>query len=152
MKYIAYGSNMNLKQMAYRCPGSKVVGKGVLYGWKLVFNTHADIIYTGKETDVVPVVIWDIEEMDWKSLDRYEGYPRYYVKENIETWFENGNVEKCIAYVMAEDRKGYAPPYEDYFNVIKEGCNENGIDVEYLYAALDESWNLCKPGLFDNAQ
>ena len=28
--YIAYGSNLNLEQMAFRCPTSKVVGKSEL--------------------------------------------------------------------------------------------------------------------------
>ena len=30
--YIAYGSNINLEQMANRCPNSKVVGKEMLKG------------------------------------------------------------------------------------------------------------------------
>ena len=140
MKYIAYGSNMNLNQMAWRCPASKVVGMGLLYGWKLVFNTHADIIPTGNDADTVPVVIWNIADGDWLSLDHYEGFPRYYVKEEIETMFENGHSEKCVAYVMAKDRKGYMPPYQDYFDVILQGCTSNGIDVNYLYDALNESY------------
>ena len=28
--YIAYGSNLNLKQMKYRCPDSKVLGTAML--------------------------------------------------------------------------------------------------------------------------
>lgn len=145
MRYIAYGSNMNLGQMAYRCPKSKVVGKGLLYGWKLVFNTHADIIPTGSNEDTVPVVVWDVAVEDWSSLDFYEGFPKYYVKEEIETMFENGHSEKCIAYVMAQDRKGYMPPYQNYFDVILEGCKANGIDVNYLYDALDESYEKSTP-------
>ena len=140
MKYIAYGSNMNLGQMAYRCPKSKVVCNGLLYGWKLVFNTHADIIPTGNNDDRVPVVVWDIAPSDWLSLDHYEGFPRYYVKQEIETWLENGMSEKCVAYVMAADRKGYMPPYQTYFDVILTGYNENGIDTDYLYDALEESY------------
>lgn len=56
MLYCAYGSNMNLDQMAYRCPKSKVVGNGKLYGWELVFNVHADIIKADNDS-VVPVVV-----------------------------------------------------------------------------------------------
>lgn len=141
MMYIAYGSNMNLSQMAYRCPNSKVVGKGILRGWKLVFNIHADIIPTGNREDTVPVVVWDIAKQDWKRLDMYEGYPRYYVKEEILTDIEDAGACKCIAYVMAPDRKGYEPPYQNYFDVIKTGCEENGIDVQYLYDAVNEAYD-----------
>ena len=28
--YIAYGSNLNLKQMKYRCPTAKLLGKGTI--------------------------------------------------------------------------------------------------------------------------
>ena len=34
--YIAYGSNINLEQMANRCPNSKVIGKEMLKGYELV--------------------------------------------------------------------------------------------------------------------
>ena len=139
MNYIAYGSNMNLEQMAYRCPGSRVVGKGELHGWKLVFNVHADILPGGEE-DVTPVVVWKIAPEDWRRLDRYEGYPRYYVKEEIETYLESGENETCIAYVMAPSRKGYAPPDDHYFRIIEEGYQEHGLDTTPLHAALDESY------------
>lgn len=141
MLYIAYGSNMNIDQMAYRCPGSKVVCKGMLYGWKLVFNVHADIIPTSNDEDTVPVLVWKIAPEDWKRLDMYEGYPKYYVKQEIETWLETGVMEKCVAYVMADNRKGYQPPNHSYFEIIIQGCEENGIDVDYLYRALDEAWS-----------
>lgn len=36
-KYIAYGSNMNLEQMEYRCPGATVTGKGWLQDHRLFF-------------------------------------------------------------------------------------------------------------------
>lgn len=138
MLYVAYGSNMNLEQMAYRCPNSKVVCNGKLKGWKLVFNIHADVI-KGKKRDSVPVVVWDIADEDWRRLDIYEGYPSYYVKESVNVILDNGNVEKAIVYVMADNRKGIHPPYLDYFNCIEKGYIDNRIDVEYLYDALDYS-------------
>lgn len=36
--YIAYGSNINLEQMAYRCPNSKIVSKEMLKGYELEFR------------------------------------------------------------------------------------------------------------------
>ena len=37
-KYIAYGSNLNLAQMARRCPTAKVVGKGEIKDYELLFR------------------------------------------------------------------------------------------------------------------
>ena len=42
--YIAYGSNINLEQMANRCPNSKVIGKEMLKGYELEFRGVATIV------------------------------------------------------------------------------------------------------------
>ena len=140
MLYVAYGSNMNLEQMAYRCPNSYVVCNGELHGWKLVFNVHADVIKS-KKNDVVPVVVWSIADDDWYRLDMYEGYPSYYVKETVNVILENGKIERAIVYVMADNRKGICPPASNYFNCIFKGYIDNGIDVNYLFDALDYSYD-----------
>ena len=36
--YFAYGSNINLEQMAIRCPAAQVVGPAVLDGYELLFR------------------------------------------------------------------------------------------------------------------
>ena len=139
MLYVAYGSNCNLEQMAYRCPNSKKIGIGMLNGWKAVFNIHMDIIKTNNNNDIVPVVVWDIDSKDWRMLDMYEGYPSYYVKETVNVILDNGKEEKAIVYVMADDRKGIRPPASSYFNGIIKGYIDNGINTDYLFDALDYS-------------
>lgn len=140
MLYVAYGSNCSLEQMAYRCPNSKVVCNGKLYGYRLVFNVHADIII-GKKDDIVPVVVWNIADEDWMMLDMYEGYPSYYVKETVNVILENGKEEQAVVYVMANNRKGVYPPTSSYFNCILKGYIDNGINTDYLFDALDYSYN-----------
>lgn len=140
MLYVAYGSNMNLEQMKYRCPNSKVIGNGKIEGWKLIFNIHADII-KGSKKDLVPVVVWDIAKEDFDSLDRYEGYPHYYIRKKIPVRMVDGSKINAIVYVMVDDAKGICPPYEKYFNVCKQGYNDNGINLKYLYDALEYSWD-----------
>ena len=140
MLYCAYGSNCNLEQMGYRCPNSKRIGVGVLNGWKAVFNIHMDIIKTDNDKDIVPVVVWNIADKDWKMLDMYEGYPSYYVKEIVNVILENGETEEAIVYVMADNRKGIYPPASSYFNCIVKGYMDNGINTDYLFDALDYSY------------
>lgn len=140
MYYISYGSNMNIEQMAWRCPATKVYGNGKLKGWKLVFNYHADIV-EGNDDDSVPVVVWKLENKDdMKNLDRYEGYPSYYTKINIPvTMDDTGETIEAMVYVMSDKRKGVFPPSQIYFDCIYDGYRENGIDPEPLYKALEES-------------
>lgn len=140
MLYVAYGSNMNLDQMAYRCPKSKVVGNGKIYGWKLVFNVHADVVKADKDS-FVHVVVWDIDDDDWAMLDVYEGYPEYYIRTGVTVNFDNGHVDIAIVYIMADKHKGICPPAQYYFDCIEQGYVDNGIDTDCLYDALEYSYD-----------
>lgn len=79
--YMAYGSNMNLEQMADRCRTAEVVGKGILKNYELLFRgaRHGAVATVEpREGSSVPVVLWEIGARDEVALDCYEGYPRLY--------------------------------------------------------------------------
>ena len=79
--YIAYGSNLNLEQMAFRCPTAKVVGKSELKDYELLFRggrRGAVATVEPKAGSTVPVLIWEIQNRDEASLDLYEGYPSFW--------------------------------------------------------------------------
>ena len=132
--YIAYGSNINLEQMAHRCPNSKVVSTEMMQGYELKFRGVATIV--PNEKSEVPVLIWEIDGRDEHSLDRYEGFPNLYRKElfDIEV---NGEKKECMAYLMNKGQ--ISPPTSYYYNVIKQGYEANGMDTSYLRAALERS-------------
>lgn len=136
--YAAYGSNMNLGQMARRCPEAKVIGVGILKKYKLAFegNGHANIkLAEGHE---VPIVLWEIRPRCENALDTYEGYPRYYIKENIMVETEAGEVEAMV-YVMAKEyEKLTREPTTIYYNTIYKGYLDNNIPVGVLEEALKE--------------
>lgn len=139
MYYVAYGSNINLEQMAYRCPNSHVVGVGKIPNYKLVFNFHADVIpFDG---DYTLVLIWEINDSDWRNLDRYEGYPKYYIKKVVKVENEKGETIDAIVYVMADDRKGFDLPSRDYFRTIKNGYIENGMDLDELWKGVQYTYD-----------
>ena len=102
--YIAYGSNLNLAQMAARCPSAKVYAKGILNNWELLYrgterNSHATI--KRKAGSIVPVLVWEIQPKDEYRLDIYEGYPRYYFKKNIMVNIGEKK-KKAMVYIMDE--------------------------------------------------
>ena len=58
--YIAYGSNLSVEQMKTRTPDAKIIGTGMLKGWRLLFRQFATII---EERDFeTPVLVWEISE------------------------------------------------------------------------------------------
>lgn len=132
--YIAYGSNINLEQMAYRCPHSKVVGTSEIKDYELEFRGVATIV--PNKGARVPVLIWELDERDLPNLNRYEGYPRLYRQEKMS--FElNGKSCKGMAYLMNYGE--LSPPSQMYYNTILQGYRENGLDESYLITALENS-------------
>ncbi len=132
--YVAYGSNLNLAQMAKRCPRAKVVGCGVLKDYQLTFRRVATIEpQIGAET---PVGVWEITPSDERKLDIYEGYPSYYRKETVKVTLPNRTVDAMV-YIM----NGGEPqlPSEGYYRTIEEGYNDVGLDIKFLQAALDDT-------------
>lgn len=132
--YIAYGSNINLDQMAYRCPHSKVVGTSEIKGYELEFRGVATIV--PKENASVPVLIWELDERDLPVLNKYEGYPSFYRQEKVP--FEmDGKIYEGMAYLM--NRGNISPPSPQYYNTILQGYQENGLDESSLETALEHS-------------
>lgn len=136
MLYAAYGSNMNIRQMAYRCPNSFVVGKGEIKDYKLKFSYHADIVRS--VGDSVPVVLWQVPKTDFESLDVYEGVSGgYYERINLPVDI-NGERKDAIVYVMCGKHE-YELPSDRYYNAILEGYEANKIAKRWLYEAVIEA-------------
>ncbi len=134
--YLAYGSNLNIDRMNFRCPNAEKVGTFMLKGYELQFRLYLTII--PKEDGEVPIGVWAITEDDEENLDEYEGYPGYYRKEEIEFTL-NGSKEKGIIYIMNDGisrRDENTPPTERYFNTCLDGYRDFGFDNTYLRTAL----------------
>ena len=126
--YAAYGSNLNIGQMAYRCQTAKVVGSDVLENYRLLFRGYsgnAVATIEPMEGFRVPVLIWKVTEHDEASLDAYEGFPTLYRKEVLGIRL-GGSTREAFVYIMNNtDPDGWARslarPSVFYFNTIMEG-------------------------------
>lgn len=139
--YLAYGSNLDRKAMAVRCPGARVAGMAVLVDWKLVFKYHADI--EPCEGRAVPVLVWEIGERDEESLDFYEGFPRYYVKKEFSVTMmdldgKNPVDITAMAYVMTEGHF-LREPAPSYYRILEDGYESFGFNTHLLELALSEA-------------
>ena len=146
--YIAYGSNLSIEQMAFRCPTAKVVGTAMIEGYALIFKTHATI--EPDENRKVPVAIWEIQPEDEKRLDMYEGYPVYYYKADMTLpvkMAETGETRMLTAmvYIMDEKRE-VNKPFKEYYLVLEEGYTRFGFDQAILQEALEQSIEKTKGG------
>ena len=85
--YLAYGSNLNVRQMEYRCPTAKIAGTAVIRDYELLYKgskTGSYLTVEKKKGGAVPVAVWEVTAADEHSLDIYEGYPNFYYKKNMK--------------------------------------------------------------------
>ena len=151
--YMAYGSNMNLEQMADRCRTTEVVGKGILKNYELLFRgaRHGAVATVEpREGSSVPVVLWEIGAWDEVALDCYEGYPRLYGKQMMEVEVD-GKCQRVMAYVMTPGRE-FGIPSEHYAEIIREGYQSAGFDAEILEEAIQRAYGLAEKSLQENQQ
>ena len=147
--YAAYGSNLNIRQMAYRCPGAKLIGAGVIPGYKLQFKGQRNGAFatiSPKEGAEVPVAVWSITQRDELSLDRYEGFPSHYFKQDVPVRMD-GRELSVMAYIM-DLRMDFGVPTPWYYETVAEGYQDCGLDESYLKNALKMSLKNVPPGFF----
>ena len=139
MLYGAYGANLNMANMEVRCPEAQPMISFMLEGYRLVFNSVADIVRD--DSAKVPIGLWKITKECEKSLDRFEGYPYLYKKIKIDSDIP-GAKGKIMLYVMRN--KGVALPPAHYFNTIAQGYDDFGLDKDYLNWAVHEADQMQK--------
>lgn len=136
--YFAYGSNLNLGQMAVRCAQAGVVGKAVLEGYELAFRRGVLTILP-KEGGRVEGLLWRVNAWDELTLDRYEGYPHLYTKELLPVQTDSGP-QTVVAYVMTAPYCEKAqPPTSTYLQTVLEGYRMAGFDPKAVLQAADRA-------------
>lgn len=148
MKYIAYGSNMALAQMATRCPDAVFLGIGYIECARLEFYYHATVEKTHRHADRVPVAVWEISDNDEAALDAYEGFPDYYRKSKWTALMPDGSQIDGMIYIMRECMCHAASPLNSYFRGIETAYERLGLHSQIkkvLRPALERSINRCRP-------
>lgn len=148
--YIAYGSNLNVRQMRMRCPSARIIGTSVLKDYELLFKgskTGSYLTIEKCETGTVPIVIWEVTAQDEKALDHYEGYPNFYCKRELKVKYKGIRTGKhrtvtAFVYIMHEERP-IGVPSDFYMDTCLEGYDTFYFDPDILLAAYEKSLEVC---------
>src|SRR5574344_1993641 len=147
--YIAYGSNLKINQMKRRCPTARVIGTGFIEDYELLFKgskTGGYLTIEKAEGKSLPVAIWKVTELDEQALDRYEGYPTFYYKADVEIDIKGIKTgkeyrKKAFVYIMHEDRD-VGMPSKYYVMTCLEGYKTFGFSPKYLEDAILKSMEV----------
>lgn len=127
MLYVAYGSNMNIRQMARRCPEADPIEAVTLVGWRLVMRGAADI-ERDRRSDT-PAALWRLTPRCLAALDVYEGFPHLYVRAQIQANRQDGSRVSAMVYLMrGRMRRPHRPGTRPYVKSIIEGYEDFEID------------------------
>ena len=148
--YIAYGSNLNVRQMRMRCPDAVIIGTAFIPDYRLLFKGSKSGNYLTIEPHSgsrVPVAVWAVSARDERNLDRYEGFPDFYYKKGypLEVKLsETGKIRKltAFAYIMHEDRP-IGIPSNFYMRTCLEGYDTFYFDKNILIDAYDKCREVC---------
>lgn len=144
--YLAYGSNLNVRQMRMRCPTARMIGTATLEGYRLMFKgskTGSYLTIEPEEGCTVPVGVWEVSARDELALDHYEGYPTFYYKKELELpikGIRSGiiRLRKVFVYIMHEDRL-LGVPSNMYMRICMEGYMDFGFNYDTLWKAYEYS-------------
>ena len=144
--YLAYGRNLNVRQMMIRCPSARMIGTATIEDYRLMFKgskTGSYLTIEPEEGCSVPVGVWEVSEADERALDRYEGFPTFYYKKELElpiTGIRTGKVRrrKAFVYIMHEDRL-LGVPSNMYMRICMEGYMDFGFNYDTLWEAYEYS-------------
>ena len=144
--YLAYGSNLNVEQMRWRCPNTVPLGTAEIKDYRLLFKgsqSGAYLTIEESEGSSVPVAVWAVTEADEAKLDRYEGYPRFYYKTEMDITYKGLKTRRnrkahAFVYIMHEDRP-FGIPSQMYVDTCIEGYRDFGFDRSILIKAVTDS-------------
>lgn len=139
--YVAYGSNLNIQQMAHRCPTARLYATGVIKDYELQFKGQPQSAFATiakKVGSEVPVAVWEIQRADEYFLDRYEGYPSHYFKKDVPVELTDGREVNAMVYIM-NLRMNFGMPSTHYYRTVHQGYLDCKLDTSVLNKALGDS-------------
>ena len=124
--YFAYGTNLNKKIFLRKFKKAKVIKKYNLKDFKVVFRTKYKIPDLQKRINSkVQGLIYKIDKNIEKKLDKYEDYPKLYIKK-----YFNYNKKKIMYYLMKK-KSSIKRPSGYYFKIMKNGYRQNNFKLNY---------------------
>jgi gamma-glutamylcyclotransferase (GGCT)/AIG2-like uncharacterized protein YtfP len=139
--YFAYGSNLDGDQMVARCASARLVGRATLPHHALAFGgfSHG---WGGPVATVLPArgarvegLVYEIASTEVRRLDRYEGHPFAYEREQRLVLDERGARRRVTVYVQPTRGFERGHPPSKYLDVLLHAYRHHGFDLAALAAA-----------------
>ena len=126
--YFAYGTNLNKKIFLKKYKNARYLKKYILRDFELVFRSKYKVPdIQRKRGSNVKGIIYEIDEVTEKKLDRYEDYPKLYMK---KFFYENS---KSVMFYFMKRKTPTVKPAKYYLEVMKSGYRQNNFKFNLKY-------------------
>ena len=148
--FLTYDEYMLENKIKTLCPSAKLSIKCGIKDWRLVFRKfYSETTVTlekGNENDIVPVVVWDIDDEDLDDMETI--YPEEIYTKKYFNLTSSELTVSAFTYVMSETP--IAMPDDMYLDDIMEAYCENNFDLIAIENALDFTTDYLRKGRIEN--
>lgn len=127
--YFAYGSNLCAEQMVRRCPGARDPRPAVLADHAWLINERGVATIEPLTGATVHGVLWRITDADLAVLDRAEGVPDRYSRQELEVRTADG---PTAAWVYIDHRVGAGAPRPGYLERVIGGAIHHDLPTSWI--------------------
>ena len=128
--YFAYGSNMNIEQMNFRCPNSRTLGKISILGYQFIINSRGVATIIPRNYSTVNGVLWSINLKNELNLDYYEGIKKkIYFKKYFYIPFLN---QKILILVYIAFNQIIGTPKKGYLEKVIDGAKSFKAEKKWI--------------------
>ncbi len=132
--YFAYGANMDVAEMAKRCPRSKPLELAELARHRLAVMREGWLTATRDPRASVHGVLWDLALADVAALDRFEGIAGGLYAKAVQPVITASGAKRALVYFGANAGPGRVRP--EYFCAVLAAARNWRLPDEGL-AALE---------------
>ncbi|MCW2554695.1 MAG: hypothetical protein JWR78_4476 [Mycobacterium sp.] len=127
--YFAYGSNLDVTQMARRCPDATDPRPATLADHDWLINERGVATVEPLDGAQVHGVLWQVSDHDLDVLDSAEGVPVRYRRDLMTVQTADGPTD---AWVYVDHRVEPGAPREGYLERIIDGAVHHGLPQRWL--------------------
>ncbi len=129
--YFAFASNMDVAQMAARCPGAECLGPAVLADHRFRVGRRGYATVVAEPGATVHGVLWRLDARHEAALDVYEGIRHgLYRKVTHPVRTAQGGEQDALVYVAGDPASGQAVP--GYMEKVVAAAEHHGLPAAYV--------------------